>query len=263
MSISSLWKKLVGIFLDLLETTKSWDQCTLSSNWDGGNAEKRMMNILSPHMPDSVFKERMSFIKSRGANCVHVFVCNKGDGEYAGYSICGNRFTPGSVDKNYANAMLKRLKEIRKSGYGIVLWLAADDSSTWNKTMSNNAKWYMQTLKSLGFFKYASMVVVGLEVDEYWSKATTAEMINQLRGCYSGKIGVHETSNKIDYADIADIMFYQTAPGKSPKEIATLTKSVVAKLGKKPMCFFELDRHANKKACEAALKAGAFAVGNY
>ena len=34
---------------------KKWDKCTKASCWNGKNAEQRMMNMLSPHMPDVIF----------------------------------------------------------------------------------------------------------------------------------------------------------------------------------------------------------------
>ena len=263
MSISTLWQKILAFIRQLIGHKMDWDECTKSSNWEGSNAQHRMMNILSPRMPEAVYKERVKYIKSRGCNCVNLFLCNKGDGEYAGYSICGNNFTPGNVDADYSKTMLKRVKELYNEGYGIVLWLAADDSSAWNKTMVANAQWYVNTIKDLGFFDYASTVVIGLEVNEYWTAGQCATMANCLRQVYSGKIGIHQTSDRIDYAGLADIMFYQTTPGKSPEAIAKMTKNVVDKLNGKPLCFFELSRQADRKACDAALGAGAFSVGNY
>ena len=34
-----------------------WDKCTRASCWGGTNASARIMNCLSPKMPESVFKE--------------------------------------------------------------------------------------------------------------------------------------------------------------------------------------------------------------
>lgn len=243
------------------DKTKKWDECKKSSNWTGKNAAKRMMNILSPNMPDSVFKERLNFIKSRGCDHANVFVCNKGDGEYAGYSIYGNSIT-WIVNKNFCNAMEKRLKKLKDSGLGIILWLAADDDGGWNKELAKHFADYVKDIKSLGWFKYASAVVIGLECDEYWNANQVVANIAATRGAYSGKIGVHMTSGKWDWAKAADILFYQTNPGKSAAQIENETKSVIAKCGK-PVCFFEMERNENRALCEAAFRGGAYSVGNW
>ena len=240
---------------------KKWDECKKSSNWTGKNAAKRMMNILSPNMPDSVFNDRLNFIKSRGCDHANVFVCNKGDGEYAGYSIYGNSIT-WIIKKNFCNVMEKRLKKIKDAGLGIILWLAADDDGGWNKALAAHFDDYAKDIKSLGWFKYASAVVIGLEIDEYWNASQVVANVAAVRKSYSGKIGVHMTSGKWDWAKAADILFYQTNPGKSAAQIESETKNVVAKCGK-PVCFFEMERNENRALCEAAFRGGAYSVGNW
>ena len=119
---------------DKKKKIKKWDDCTKSSNWTGKNAAKRMMNILSPHMPDQVFEERLSFMKGRGCNTVNVFLSNKADGEYGGYSIYGSAIT-WIINKDYTSKMEARIKRLYNEGFGIVLWLMADDDGGWNKTL--------------------------------------------------------------------------------------------------------------------------------
>lgn len=241
--------------------TPSWDQCTLSSNWHGANASQRMMNILSPHMPDAVFDQRVNFIKSRGCNCVHLILCNKSDGEYGGYSIYGNGIS-WTVNKAYTDVMTKRIKKLRKEGFGIVLWLTTDDSTAWNRTLAGNFPKYVSDIKSLGWFSHASTVVLGLEMDEYWSAAQAASAAQALKGVYKGKIGVHLTSGRYDWANIADILFYQTAPGKNASQIKSeCTK--VKKAVNKPVNFFELSRTEDRNLSKAAMEGGAYGVGNW
>jgi len=251
--------KIDDVFGDKI---KKWDECKKSSNWTGKNAAKRMMNMLSPNMPDSVFNERLNFIKSRGCDHANVFVCNKGDGEYAGYSIYGNSIT-WIINKNFCSVMEKRIKKLKDSGLGIVLWLAADDDGGWNKELAKHFAEYSKDIKSLGWFKYASAVVIGLECDEYWNANQVVANIAALRKEYSGKIGVHMTSGKWDWVKAADILFYQTNPGKSAAQIESETKTVVAKCGGKPVCFFEMERNENRDLCEAAFRGGAYSVGNW
>ena len=260
-----LWeslKELVEKVLHPVMGVKKWNECTKSSNWHGANASQRMMNVLSPHMPDAVFKERLNFIKSRGCNTVHVFICNKSDGEYAGYSIYGSKFD-WNIDKSFVEKMLKRLKAIEKENFGIVLWGIADDSNAWASTLISNPSKYVSDLDSLGFFKYASTFVLGLEADEYWkSNAQIAAFYNAVKAKYNGKVGVHQTSGKYNYMPLVDIAFVQVNPGTSISNIQSFIKTVKSKTGK-PVNMFEMERQEDRNRSEAAFAAGAFAVGNW
>lgn len=237
-----------------------WNECTKSSNWHGQNASQRMMNILSPNMPDSVFHERMSFMKSRGANTAHLIICNKADGEYANYCIYGNDIT-WIVNKNFTNLMTTRIKELRKEKFGIILWLMTDDSYDWNIELAKNFNQYICDIEALGWLKYASTIVIGLELDEYYTEDMVVACVNAIRNKYKGKIGVHHTNNKVTYADKADILFYQVAPGQTISQITNYTRMAL-KLGK-PLNFFELERQEAREKSRVALGAGAFAVGNW
>lgn len=237
-----------------------WDECSKSTNWHGSNANQRFMNMLSPGMSDTKFNDYLAFIKGRGCNCVHLILCNKGDGENANYCIYGNSVT-WKINKSFTDVMTKRIKQFRKEGLGVVLWLTTDDSSAWNAELARNPQQYINDIDSLGWFKYASTVVVGLELDEYWSANQVSSFVKALRTKYKGKIGVHQTSGKTNYAGLADIMFYQTNPGKSTTQIASETKAAL-KCGK-PVNFFEMERQENRTKCEAALNAGAYGVGNW
>lgn len=241
---------------------KSWNECTKSSNWTGKNASKRMMNILSPHMPDGVFEERLAFIKGRGCNSVHLILCNKADGEYGGYSIYGNGIT-WIVNKSYTDKMTSRIKRLRKEGFGIVLWLMTDDDGGWNKALSANFSTYVNDIKKLGWFDCASIVVLGLELDEYWTAEQVAFGMRDLREKYSGKTGVHMTSGKWDWVQVADILFYQTEPGKTAQQIKSETAKIVANCNGKPVCFFELSRTEDRDLSNAAFAGGAYSVGNW
>lgn len=241
---------------------KAWDECTKSSNWHGANASQRMMNILSPKMPDSTFKERVKFINGRGCNCVNLFLCNKADGEYGGYCIYGQSFD-WSIDKDYTAKMLERIKTLYNQGLGIVLWLAADDSSDWNSKLISNPIRYVNDLDSLGFFQWASTVVIGLEVDEYWkSSSQISSMYNAIKAKYSGKVGVHQKSGEYGYMKLVDIAFVQLSPGTSTDKIKSFVKTVKSKTGK-PVCMFEMERSEDRSRCNAAFEAGAYSVGNW
>lgn len=241
---------------------KAWNECTKSSNWHGDNASQRMMNIVSPKMDDKMFNERLKFIKSRGCNCVHLILCNKGDGEKSGYCIYGSSFD-WSIDKAYAAKMLERIKTLYNHGFGIVLWLTTDDSNDWNSKIISNPTRYVNDLDSLGFFQLASTVVIALEADEYWkSSSQISSMYKAVKAKYNGKVGVHQKSGEYGYMKLVDLAFVQLNPGTSTDKIKSFVKTVKSKTGK-PVCMFELERSEDRSRCNAAFEAGAYAVGNW
>lgn len=240
----------------------NWDECTKSSNWSGKNAAKRMMNILSPHMADATFKERVAWMKGRGCNCAHVFVTNKADGEKAGYSPYGNKFD-FVFDKNYCKVMGDRIKYLNKQGLGVILWLMADDSNAWAKTAQSNFAHYCKDIKELGWFDYASTVVIGLEIEEYWNNAgVIANLVKATKQFYKGKVGTHHISGSYALAGTSDIAFVQLNPGQSDSAISSYVRKVKGALNK-PVNMFELERNEDRHRSEVALKAGAFGVGNW
>jgi len=259
--IIKFFKKLFGKATGKIVIPK-WDECTKSSNWTGKNAAQRMMNILSPHMDEETFKARVRWIKIRGCNCAHVFITNKADGEKAGYSPYGNKFD-FVRDKNYINVMTNRIKYLNKEGLGVILWLMADDSNAWAIKAQSNFAQYVKDVKELGWFDYASTVVIGLELEEYWNNGSLiVNMINILRQYYSGKIGTHHVSGKYALAGASDIAFVQMEPGRSDSEIKNYVQKVKNALNK-PVNMFELERNEDRHRSEVALKAGAFGVGNW
>ena len=237
---------------------KSWEDCKKSSNWTGKNAARRIMNILSPNMSDSAFNDRVAFGKSRGVDHFNVFVTNQKDGEYAGYSIYGPKFTQSAgIDKNSTKIMEKRIKKLVDDGYGVVLWMTADDTA-WNKTMDFEK--LCKDIKSLGWFNLCSAVVVGLECDEYWSAAQVQNYCKILRKYSGKKVGVHQTSDK--YMVYGDLSYLQVAPGKPTTYIKNFV-NLVKKVVKHPVCMFEMERSEDRERSKAALDAGAWSVGNW
>ena len=243
-------KSLLALLLFSLGVRPSWKDCSRASCWQGANAGTRHMNSLSPKFPDATFKDRVKWAEKRGCNCLHLFLVNQGDGQGAGYT---------ALDPDTAKVMDRRIRWAAKRGMGIVLWCMADDSAAWARSLDMDA--LMRVCKAHGWLGIASTVVVGLETDEYWSAAQVQAHIATIRRHYRGKVGVHMTSGKTSYAPLADILFYQTNPGKSAGQIASETKKALG-CGK-PVNFFELSRHEDRALSEAALSAGAFGVGNW
>ena len=239
----------------------SWDECTLATCWDGPGAERRMMNMLSPFFSNGKFEKYLEWQRSRGANTVHLFLCNNKDGEGGGYSIYG-RTMFGPLDKGWIKLAKKCIVQCRRAGMGVVLWGMADDDIGWNDALLKEPKRYANDLKKTGLLKYASTFVLALEMTE--EKAGAKQWIDYrdgMRRAYKGRIGVHHESNRFDFAGIADILFFQVKPGHGKGEIAAYTARALAT--GKPVNFFELARNPARELCEAALNAGAFGVGNW
>ncbi len=262
-----MWDKIINwikckIFGNCGDKIPAWDKCTLASCWNGSNAQQRMMNMLSPHMTEDKFISYMNWMKGRGCNTAHVFTSNEKNGENAGYCIYG-KVWDWNTDSAYYNIMLNRIKTLRKNKFAVVLWLFADDSSKFNSTAKKNFPQYIKDLKKLGFLDYASTIVVGLELDEYYSVNDVNKLVQAVRAEYKGKIGTHQTSGRYDYSPLADICFYQVNPGKTPTWIKNETVRVKSAIGGKPLNFHEIERQPNREKCEAALAGGAFGVGNW
>ncbi len=240
----------------------AWDACSLASSWGGTNASVRVMNCLSPRMSDQDFAERVAWTKQQGANAIHLFLVNKGDGEKAGYSPWGAGHAPcdAPCDAATVSLMRSRIDRCRAAGLGVVLWLMADDSSDWAKAFAAHADACLRRIADAGLLAQASTVVLGLEMDEYWDAAQAKKVAAATRKVWEGKTGTHHTSGNAPFASLGDILFYQVNPGRSAAQIKADTKAAL-KHGK-PVNFFELDRGPNKSLAQAALDAGAFGVGN-
>jgi hypothetical protein len=239
-----------------------WDECTLASCWGGSNASKRLMNVLSPKMPEATFRDYVGWMRGQGANTAHVFLCNKGDGEYSGYSPWGVGVAPGvgEPSRKTARLMSERIDYLLAQGLAVVVWLMADDSKDWAAALAADADAHLHAIADLGLLSRASTVVLGLEMDEYWDSSQAKAVAKATRKVYAGKIGTHHTGGKATFASLGDILFHQVDPGRSAAQIAADTKAAL-KLGL-PVNFFELDRGPNRTLAQAALDAGAFGVGN-
>ena len=236
-------------------SSKPWGECRLSSNWADG-ASKRMMNMLSPKFDDKKFGDYLAWIVGRGCDHVHLFLINEGDGEGAGYDCCTD---------SKANAVaLSRVKTIRAKGLGVVLWVIADDSPNCRPWLFANPTKYAKGAKNL--LPYASAIVVGLEMDE----GKPAPSVDQWKGVRSAfksfapnlPFGVHHTSgNEFKYASVGDFICGQLDPGCSTADIKKQIAAIRAK-GKEAVGF-EYERKPDRAKAQAALDAGAHAVGNW
>lgn len=237
----------------------SWDECTTASLWDGPNAEKRMMNTLSPRMIDGKFRDYLKWQRDRGCNTAHVFVSNQADGECAGYCIYG-RAVSWTLDAATVKVMLARVKAYRRAGMGVVLWLLADDSGAMNKALLDGVELFAKDLKKTGLLKYASIVCLGLEMSEYVG-GNAGNLLNAVRGVWDGMVATHDVSGSLRYAGYGDIVFAQVKPTSSDSEM--LRFAAMVKGTGKPAGIIECDRHANRERCQKLIDAGLPFVGNW
>lgn len=238
-----------------------WDRCNKASCWDGSNARFRMMNILSPHFSEGKVRDYLKWQKGRGCNTVHLILCNRADGEGGGYSIYGNGIS-WSVDKAWVTLARERIAQCRREGFAVVLWGATDDDGGWNRQLLADPARYMRDLDKAGLLDYCSIFVLGLEMTEWGcSVSQITAYRDAVRSVYDGKIATHHNSDRVDYANLGDILMYQTSPGKSAAQIRALTARALST--GKPVNFFELSRNPARELCIEAFEAGAFGVGNW
>jgi hypothetical protein len=243
-------KNLLNLLKYYLFAPPRWGKCRKASCWDGPNASRRMMNILSPHFSEAEYRRRVKWAENRRCNTLHLFLVNQHDGEGSGYRV---------TDQDTAKLMERRIVWARKRGMAIVLWILADDSNAWAREVFADPDATINAARPL--LRHASTVVLGLEMDEYGSPQNWQRLKDALRRRYSGKIGTHHTSGHAGYAGMGDILFYQIAPGRDAEQVASATKAALA-VGK-PVNMFEIARSPARELAQAALDSGAFGVGNW
>ena len=223
----------------------------LASCWNGSNASKRHMNLLSPRMSDSRAGEYIAWMKARGCTVAHLILANGGDGESAGYAAWNDSDRP---------KMLARLRAVRAAGLAPVPWLITDDSSALLKDLFGRPGALIPAMAE--FFDDVPYVVLGLEMDEGGNSAQWGSVRAALRRVYSGPIGVHHTSgNAFRFASYGDIILGQLKPGCSAAQVKAQIIAIL-QLGKRAVGF-EYSRGPDRALCLAALEAGAEGVGNW
>ena len=247
--------KLLDLIRYWLGIVPSWKKCRHASCWAGKNAARRMMNIMSPYFTDSKFKEYVKWMSDRGCDTAHFFLINTKDGEGAGYNC--------ATESAHAKLAVKRIEYLRKKGFAIVPWIIADDSATAAKDLFAHADDRVKALSSAGLFKYASYVVLGLEMNEYGSSSDWTKVADALRKVWKGKTGVHHTSgNSFPFVGLADIVLGQLEP--SAATVPAIEKQIAAIRAKgKAAVGFEYARSPDRRLAQAALDAGAVGCGNW
>ena len=231
--------------------------------------------MLNPHSSHVYFSDRLSHtdrgkilddIKAAGYNSIFLYTLNQGD--YHARSVSpyqsgtiGGEFSEAKI-QNWRNELVKMLnQDIRP-----ILWLAADDSPAIAKTSGVEFKRYIQKMVQ-SFDDLPVMWVVGLEVDEYWSKAQAHELGTYLKSIAGNPVGIHQLSGQTSMMTYpwVDFAVYQEG---FEGDWTTIYSSALQKqelLGNKPLLFAEYERGISTAAFQKGL-AAAFArsagVGN-
>ena len=248
-------KKLLAKLKYYLHIVPAWDETRRASCWDGANASRRLMNILSPHFSDAKFNEYVKWMKGRGCDTAHVILINARDGEGGGYNC--------ATHPECAKLAAKRIEKLRREGFAVVPWIITDDSGADAKDLFAHADERLASLWKAGLFRDASYVVLGLEMDEYGNANEWNRVAVALRAVWGGKVGVHHTSgNKLPVAGLGDIVLGQLDPKEATPARIAQQISCIRALGKAAVGF-EYDRHPNRALAQAALDAGAIGCGNW
>ncbi len=238
---------------DPAPSARPWRDCRLSSNWGGTNASKRMMNLLSPKFSDAKVKEYLDWQQARGCDHVHLILVNEGDGEGSGYDCLASA--------SAIAAALRRVREIRARGLGVVAWIVADDSDSYRRRVFADPAKYARALAE--FFPYVSYICLGLEMDEGEGSAAKWRALRDavVAAGWSGPIATHHTSGKSTHAGLGQIVMDQLDPKCTRAQIAASVKALRAK--GYSVCGFEYSRGPDRAKAQAALDAGAFGCGNW
>jgi len=234
-------------------SARPWRDCRRSSNWDGANASKRMMNLVSPKFTDAKAREYLDWQQARGCDHVHLLLVNQADGEGSGYDALGD-------DSARATA-LARVREIRARGLGVVAWIVADDSDSYRRRVFADPAKYADALK--GFMPSLSYVVLGLEMDEGEGSSAKWKALRDavVAAGWTGPVATHHTSGKSTHAGLGQIVMDQLDPKCSKEQISASVKALRAK--GYSVCGFEYSRGPDRAKAQAALDAGAFGCGNW
>ena len=238
-------------------SSKPWRECRKSSNWNGSNAAKRMMNAVSPKFAETKFREYLDWQVSLGCDHAHLLLVNEADGEGSGYDCL--------ADAGHKAVALARVREIRSRSLGVVAWVVADDSNGYRQKIFADPKKYAKSLAD--FFPYISYIVIGLEMDEkLGDEQIPIGKWKSLRDAvrdagWTGPFATHHTSGKYTYASLGEIVCDQLDPSCTASQI----KSSVRSLRNKGfnVVGFEYSRGPDRAKAQAALDAGAFGCGNW
>ena len=164
----------------------------------------------------------LNALEAQGCNAFYFYAAN--DRDYGGKSV---RYDGGKKDK-----WVEWLRDARSRGMKRICWLRADDSPTLNRWNMDQWRNYID-LVVRDLDDEIEEYVVGLELNEYWSKGVSDAVGSYLNSKTDKPIGVHQTPGRVDYCHSSwcDVMYYQYGFGKSAAQLKSDTRRYAAAVG--------------------------------
>lgn len=166
---------------------------------------------LSHEIGDGDRARMRQVLRREGYNAIFIFTLNDGDH--------GSHTTPyqrGPIGGAFDEARLARwrseLERLLGEGLRPVLWLFADDSPAVHRADAAELRRYIREMVAR-FDDLPVMWVLGLEVDEYWSRERSDALGSYLAERSRHPVGVHQTAGRTDYMTAPWVEFgaYQSA----------------------------------------------------
>lgn len=228
------------------------------------NAKQSTLDMLSFKMGDSEFMGVGGKALQARSNLLYLELASQFD--FKPVSFYANGLIYGAVDRKRLKLMQTRCVTIRAAGIKIIPWLFTDDSPNIAKCSTEQKKAYIK--QALQYFDaYAVEYVLALEANEYMGFDQVRALADYFKTLSSKPLGLHLTPGKCDWSakiKSIDQHYHQYGWGKSPSQIASMTKSVIASV-KKPVIACEYNKSCEKSDAkaqgDAALGAGAAGTG--
>jgi hypothetical protein len=205
-------------------------------------------------------------IKSGGYNSIFLYTLNQGD--YGGKSV--SPYQSGIIGGAFDDTKIRgwRNELINLIGQGIrpILWLVADESPAIRNTSTIELKRYIQKMVQ-SFDDLPVMWVLGLEVDEYWTKAQADDLGTYLQSIANNPVGIHQLRGQTGMMTSPWVEFavYQEGFQGDWTTIYSSALEKQATIGNKPLLFAEYEHGIILPSFQkglAAAFAGSAGVGN-
>ena len=225
-------------------------------------------HVYLSHKLDTADRQKiLTDLNASGYNSIFLYLLNQGDYHSRSVTpyqnlrgIIGGDFNETTIANWRAELLSMIAQNIRP-----VLWLFADDSEKIRKAPVDELKRFIEKMTT-SFDDLPIMWVLGLEVDEYWSKAQADDLGSYLKRHAVNPVGIHQRSYRTDYmvSPWVDYGVYQTGFTGSWLDLYNDALAAQAQIGK-PLLFAEYQKGGSFTATQeglAAAFAGSAGVGN-
>ena len=231
-----------------------------------------MMNPNSSHvyfsdsLSDTDREEIVNDIKSGGYNSIFLYTLNQGDYEGKSVSPYQSGIIGGVFNDTKIQSWRNMLIDLIDQGIRPILWLVADESGAIRSASTVELKRYIQKMVQ-SFDDLPVMWVLGLEIDEYWSKFQADDLGTYLQSIANNPVGIHQLRGQTSMMTSAWVEFAVYQEGFKG-DWTTIYSSALEKqtaIGNKPLLFAEYEHGIIVPSFQkglAAAFAGSAGVGN-